>query len=600
MGKLFGGGDPHKGANPELRKLLVDHVKKIGLDKFKQENTYLGEFLEKYPINLPNNIPYIDGATMIAADTDIEEMLRGKKLTDEERREIVAQHENAYQLEKEEAANSASDKYAFGGFSSIRGKLNKGLGWLKGKARGGWNWIKNKARLAKSKLSDGWNFLKGKFATRPTDEVDADGNPVQYGEAGTEAIMPIESKPGNLVDVIGKKIAAILSGKDIGPTGDTSATGESSVHAGTEDAAPMENKLATELADSIKRSKREPEPASMIDAENTLTTGKDYENFVDKMKQTYLDDGSSATSIQKIMSAKMPVQGFWRNFVNEITGKELFKPKTRTDIVSALNVTPGIAERFADGGFIKRSKRGNLARAIRARIAAMLGKNGVLPTDVAVADASQPAGGITDAITDSLGEGLKTAGTSALGSLAKTGLTAGATALGGPIAGLVTNGLMNSDIVSKGVGAVTSGVSGLLTKGIGSVTSGAGDLLNKTTSVVTNPLDKLRETIFGKKSESSDSKGPDISGLLKSSSGNGDKLGELLETNKKLYELLSKVLESSDGIKIQGMDGLLQATMASAQNGEGGGSPTIVMKNDERKGLDFSKTGNVERQKFNG
>ena len=111
----------------------------------------------------------------------------------------------------------------------------------------------------------------------------------------------------------------------------------------------------------IVKREPEPEPESIVDAENTLTTGKDYENFVDKMKQTY-SDGSSATAIQKIMSAKMPVQGFWKNLVNEVTGKELFKPQTRTDVISAHHVTPGIAEQFAGGGFIDsiRSKIGDV------------------------------------------------------------------------------------------------------------------------------------------------------------------------------------------------------------------------------------------------
>ena len=356
----------------------------------------------------------------------------------EKQKEIIDRIERERQKQIKMDENLKS--FASGGLTHLRSKFGK---LAKNGFRSLLNFGKKAGKklgsLAKGAISKGYNWLKGKFATRPTDEVDADGNPIQYGEAGTEAIMPIESKPGNLVDVVGKKIAAILSGREVGPSGDNASTGEASVHAGTESAAPMENKLATELADTIQ------------------------------------------------------------------------KHKTENDI----------EQRFGVGGFLT--------------------------------------------------------------NMAKTGLTGAATALGGPVGGLLTSSVMNSDLVKKGINTVASG---------------ATDLVSKAANVITNPLDKLKDKLLG--SKPTESKPLDISGLIKSSSGNGDKLGELLETNKKMYELLVKILMSSDGIKIQGMDGLLQATMASAQNSERGGSPTIIMKNDERKGLDFSKTGSVERQKFNG
>lgn len=102
------------------RKIIVDHVKNIGLDKFKQNNAYIGDFLEKYPIkNIPKNVT-LYGDTLIAADTDIEELLRGKKFTKQERENIYKQHYNAYNLELKEA--ELSRKFANGGYEGFSDK----------------------------------------------------------------------------------------------------------------------------------------------------------------------------------------------------------------------------------------------------------------------------------------------------------------------------------------------------------------------------------------------------------------------------------------------------------------------------------------------
>lgn len=94
-------------------------------------------------------------------------------------------------------------------------------------------------------------FHKGGFATQTTPAMDTDGKPIVYGEAGTEAIMPIRSKPGNLLDKVGKKLGALMSGRDIGPVGDSAD--KASVHAADPDSEPMTNLLATELAKSAEQ-----------------------------------------------------------------------------------------------------------------------------------------------------------------------------------------------------------------------------------------------------------------------------------------------------------------------------------------------------------
>ena len=108
---------------------------------------------------------------------------------------------------------------------------------------------KSTSDAAKADFED--NFASGGFATSATPSIDADGNPILYGEAGTEAIMPIRSKPGNLLSRVGSKVGDILSGKSVGPMSD--GADSASVHAGTDESEPMENMMANELAKTVKR-----------------------------------------------------------------------------------------------------------------------------------------------------------------------------------------------------------------------------------------------------------------------------------------------------------------------------------------------------------
>ena len=91
---------------------------------------------------------------------------------------------------------------------------------------------------------------QSKWLTEETSSVDADGNPIIAGEAGTEAIMPIRNKPGNLLSRIGTKLGKILSGHPVGPMSDSADS--ASVHAGTSESEPMENMMANELSKTVK------------------------------------------------------------------------------------------------------------------------------------------------------------------------------------------------------------------------------------------------------------------------------------------------------------------------------------------------------------
>ena len=323
------------------------------------------------------------------------------------------------------------------------------------------------AMKAASKVaSKGWDWLKGKFATQPTEDTDAEGNAIQYGEAGPEAIMPLDNKPGNLVNIIGKKIASILKGEQIGPA--SGPTGGAAVHAGEAGAAPMENQLA---------------------------------------------------------------------------------------------------------------------------------------------------GGLTSSIT----EGLADTGSSMLGSLAKTGITAAATSMGGPVGGLLASGIMNSGLFEKGMDMFKSGVGKLgdLGKGIqnkfqdlteqGSewlssvnpskaielISDKAPEQLKNTASNALDPaglLGKFKESIFGKEGGPLSVKFDEAGDLLKSQGASSDKLDKLISLNEKLVEILTAAA-GSDGFKIEGIDTLIDVNAKTGTLvGESTSQQNIQIINpSEEPGLDLRK-----------
>ena len=112
--------------------------------------------------------------------------------------------------------------------------------------------LKHDGAFGRDTLEDLQN--SGNFQTETKNAVDADGNPIQYGEAGTEAIMPIKNKPGNLLDRVGSKVGEILKGNPVGPMDDDAES--ASVHTGTSEAEPMENMMANELAKTVKQQYR--------------------------------------------------------------------------------------------------------------------------------------------------------------------------------------------------------------------------------------------------------------------------------------------------------------------------------------------------------
>lgn len=73
----------------------------------------------------------------------------------------------------------------------------------------------------------------------------------EVGEAGTEAILPIRNKSGNLLSKLGSKVGALLRGEDIGPANDVK-TADGVARA--EDAAsePTTNLMAKELTENIE------------------------------------------------------------------------------------------------------------------------------------------------------------------------------------------------------------------------------------------------------------------------------------------------------------------------------------------------------------
>ena len=91
----------------------------------------------------------------------------------------------------------------------------------------------------------GYRMFRDRFVSKPTAGTDIAGAPTLVGEAGTEAILPITNRPGNLLSRIGTKLGQLMRGQDIGPTATT--TDEASVHATDAKSEPLTNYLAKNL-----------------------------------------------------------------------------------------------------------------------------------------------------------------------------------------------------------------------------------------------------------------------------------------------------------------------------------------------------------------
>lgn len=94
--------------------------------------------------------------------------------------------------------------------------------------------------------------LRDKFGTYVTKAKEAITNSglAQIGEAGTEAILPIRNKAGNLLSKLGEKVNSLIHGEDIGPANDVE-TADGTLHAEDSAAEPTTNLMAKELSKNI-------------------------------------------------------------------------------------------------------------------------------------------------------------------------------------------------------------------------------------------------------------------------------------------------------------------------------------------------------------
>lgn len=102
-----------------------------------------------------------------------------------------------------------------------------------------------KSLLESTPYYKAYKIFRDRFVSKPTVGTDVAGTPTLVGEAGTEAILPITNRPGNLLSRIGTKLGQLMRGEDIGPTATT--TDEASVHATDAKSEPLTNYLAKNL-----------------------------------------------------------------------------------------------------------------------------------------------------------------------------------------------------------------------------------------------------------------------------------------------------------------------------------------------------------------
>ena len=97
----------------------------------------------------------------------------------------------------------------------------------------------------------------GSYITKAKKAITESGL-AQVGEAGTEAILPIRNKAGNLLSKLGDKVNSILHGEDIGPKNDVK-TADGTLHAEDKASEPTTNLMAEELSKNITPKIVEPE-----------------------------------------------------------------------------------------------------------------------------------------------------------------------------------------------------------------------------------------------------------------------------------------------------------------------------------------------------
>ena len=165
-------------------------------------------------------------------------------------------------MERKKAARKADDqfeqRFAFGGF--FKKGLSK-LGKFAGKALDPFGIYGKTAKI----IGDG----AGAFINKAKEAIVGNNVLSQIGEAGTEAIVPIRNKAGNLLSKLGDKVNAILHGQPIGPANDVK-TDDGVVHAEDGASEPTTNLMAKELSENItpapKINDSKPESGSWLDS----------------------------------------------------------------------------------------------------------------------------------------------------------------------------------------------------------------------------------------------------------------------------------------------------------------------------------------------
>ena len=99
----------------------------------------------------------------------------------------------------------------------------------------------------------------GAFINKAKQAIVGDNATAEVGEQGTEAVVPIRTKAGNLLSKLGDKVNSLLHGKPIGPANDVS-TPDGVVHAEDQASEPTTNLMAKELSEKITPAPKVVEP----------------------------------------------------------------------------------------------------------------------------------------------------------------------------------------------------------------------------------------------------------------------------------------------------------------------------------------------------
>lgn len=304
LGNLFSGDGMR--TDRAVVRAVCNHIDKVGPEKYDEAGD-LGDFLSKYPMD-PKDIPAgaddnINGDTAEAID---EEFARRHPDL------ITKRIERNYTL----GENETTDPALLEKWKQEALERSKKTGVARFFDR-----MMSRHAVRNYEIDRPTEYASGGFLTDEHKFRDQHGNLGVAGEAGPEAIIPLNNRPGNLLDRLGNKLRSLMRGQDIGPAGVDASLGMAT--AGSQEAEPLINYLAKKLADVAGISARGTSFSSTLS-----DIGKSAQATAAAQTADLIKDKSPGSWIDRAISGTKKVVSGISKSVSEWFGNEPEKPET--------------------------------------------------------------------------------------------------------------------------------------------------------------------------------------------------------------------------------------------------------------------------------